>query len=343
MKSITASSANKLMTMPISRFRMPTLGTTFRRVLGVNLDDGKAEVSRFVLQALFQLVKRPRIHVPALCFAQAVLGVCADPIQMFKCYRWGAGLFGEVNDAAANRVVDSSHKTRFFPAQPLQRTPNRPRVLRCLLPLERCPSVQIAAADMLDPLTAKELRVLAVRGNGQIVNPTIDADHGIVGLGAWFDCLAKGNREEDGAFADKQSGVTELPVRQIVIQFGRTVKAYLFNPSGQCPNTQTITPKAKVAPAFTALQSNCVAGLEVDCFFQFDFGGFGRLIFGRNLANSILSYLSRQVKLATNLIIGQVIELDRIVRNGQISKSKLANEVASCIPARDSLLCAHKV
>ncbi len=112
MKGIAASFANKLMSMTIRRFRMTTLGTTFRRVLGVNLNYFKAEVSRFVLQELFQLVKRPRIDIFALLFAQSLFGVFADAVQVLNRNRRVAGLFGKVNNTSANDVVRISQDLR---------------------------------------------------------------------------------------------------------------------------------------------------------------------------------------------------------------------------------------
>ena len=148
---------------------MTTLRTTLRSVPGIDFDDRKAEICRFVLQELFELVECPRIGIAILLFAARGM---ADTVKLFNREDRVSGLLGEVNDTTANDVVGVSHESCFFPAQPFQSIPDTACALRCLLPLERCTSFQIAVTNMFDSLTAKELRALAVRGDSQIVNPT---------------------------------------------------------------------------------------------------------------------------------------------------------------------------
>lgn len=142
------------MTVAIRLFGMPTLGATLRCMPSIYLDDLKTEVSRLILQELFQLEERPRIRIAVLC--TPTRGI-ADTVKLLKRNRWVSGLFGKVDNTAADNMIHITHKSCTSPTQPFQRTPDTTRVLHCLLLLERRTSFQMPVTDVLRPSTAKEL------------------------------------------------------------------------------------------------------------------------------------------------------------------------------------------
>jgi len=323
------------MTVAISLFNVATPRATLRSVLRVNLDYFKAEISRFVLQELFKLVEGPLIGFAVLRLAAR--GV-ADTIKLFNRNRRVARCFGKVNQALGDDVVYISHKTRLFSAQPFQSTPNRARVLRCLFLLKGSTSVQVAVTDMTNPLAAKELRALTVRGDGQIVDTTIYADDGIVWLTDRLYRTSERHGEKNFTLADEHAPVAESPVLQVTWQHGRTMKRYTFYPSVKRPNAQAIGTKTEVTPTFATLQRNSVVRLEVDRALQFGLGSLGGLVFGRNLADCTNGDLCRQTEQSAHVAVDKFLHLDFIGRKLDVVKANLTDVVASFVPSLDRAL-----
>jgi hypothetical protein len=286
--------------MSVSFLSMSALGAALAGVFRVNPNHIHAKVLRLVADKLFKLIEGPAVQIRALFLSESP--PVADTAKVFDRNRRVAGVLGELNDAATDAVVLVPHKAPLSPRQPFQGTPRGAAARLCLFPLERSAGFGVVVADMIGMPAAKEALAFAVGDGGQHVNAPVYAYHGIVGFGNRFDLSLEGDRKKNIPFANKEPGIAELPVREIVGELGFAVEGNAFDPACKGPHAQALTGEAEVPATFSSLQGDSTV-LKDDRLLQGLLGGACGGVFGRDLPDRILRDLGRETKAVADFLI----------------------------------------
>lgn len=281
------------MPVPISFFSMPAATTALAGVFRVDPDHFHAESFRLVANELFKFIERPAVQVGALLFPKPA--PITNTAKLFKCNRRVAGFLGELDDVPADDMIHVSLKAPFPARQPFQGAPRRAATRLCLFLLERGAYFGVAVADMIRMPATEENLTLTIGDGSQHIDTAVYAHHGIVRLGDGFHFTFEGNRQVDITFAYQQPGITQFPVRYIVLKLWTTVISDTFQSTINSPNAQSLTRKAEVPTTESPLKRDC-GRIKGNRFVQILFGCSGRCIFACYLSDAGYGDLRRQAK-----------------------------------------------
>lgn len=318
----------ELMTIAISFFRMTTIIAALASASWLNFYLLKAATLCFVSGKLLKHISWPFVQVFALFFAQ--LATIADSVQTLYRYRWIASFFGELDNLLGDNVHCIFGKPGLFSALPLQNTPNRARVLLCLLPLETGASFLVTSPDMFQALTAKELCAFAIGNYSNVIYAPVHTDYGAVGLVNIGNGFGKRYGQIHLAQLDKQTPISHSPVVKVILKLWRRLISNTLDSTLDSGDAQAVFAKAKVPTSNAALQADGRV-FEHHRLLGLLFELAQRKIFGRYLARGADKNLRGQDKPGFRFLVSQLVQPGRIAHVA-IFKSNLAGIVAGIIP-----------
>jgi hypothetical protein len=121
--------------MPIVVGSIPTPGTAFTGILGIDSKYREPEGVGLISEQFLQLGKAPPVQVGPMLLAPTVL---TDSLQIFQGNRGIAGHGGELDNLLADTMIGIAGKPCLSSGQPLEHAPETPGVPLCLVPLQTC-------------------------------------------------------------------------------------------------------------------------------------------------------------------------------------------------------------
>lgn len=156
--------------MTIGSRNKTTTGTTSRSVFSINLDYLKAKRFGFITQECFQLVERPPVDYTSWFLAQLMV---SNAIQLFNCNCRITCFSCESNNLFADDMVHIFVVPSLIAFQPFQNTPDRARVVLCLILLQGSPPFTIAFPNIFGMSPTEEYGFTAIGSSSDIIQASI--------------------------------------------------------------------------------------------------------------------------------------------------------------------------
>ena len=332
MKLVATGKAEEIMTTPIIWRAKAAARAIPACASGKDFQDIEGTIIGLIAEEGFPLIERPTIQIRSLLFPQPVVTDAIEPLDS-DCGI--ACKLCELDDPAGNNVVYITPKTSFSATQQFQTSADASRVFMCLLALSKfalhgSPSLGIVPTDCFGMSSTKESGGLTIGGYRDIVDTSVNPNHGIIGLMSLGNFMFERDRDINLVLGHKQSCIPQLPVSNVLRQPGCTMKRQALHTSLESPNAQTGFQEREVSASFAALKHHSVIP-EMHRLLRKTFQLLQCGIFARHLADSVLCYLRGQTKAAAYLVIGQRVQKYRI-RNLAVIKRYLTDVVTGVSP-----------
>jgi hypothetical protein len=335
MKRIPTGFTTEATALAVGGVGIPTTGAPFACAFGFDFNYLKAIVFSLIAKELLKLVERPAVQVCTLLLAK-VLAVVANAIQLLYRYCGIPRFACELDYSLADHVVGVLREPCPSTGQPFEHTSYASGSALCLLPLEAGTGLGVPLSDMLQAASTVKLGLPAVCSNSDVVDPTINTDHGIVGLfDPWYATFER-NRKEGFFLAGKESCISELPGREIFNQLGCAMKRDRLGTPVNGSYAQALLGEGEISATFPALQGNGALA-KPNRFFQLLLGRSSCRILAGDMPNSTLSHLSGESEPLAHLRVGQLMQFNSVRETGVV-ESDFAGIVAGVSPGLDGAL-----
>jgi len=315
MKLKTASLTSEAKTIPLTIFKVPTAGTGFRGISGINSLNYNTSIFSLIFKKLSELVESPRMKITPLCFP--MLGRHPDTSEVFDsdCWLWVFQSF--IHNSLRDTVVYIGLKPLLSTAKAFQGAFSTPRPFS----LKASANSPVVMFSILNSTPTKEL---SGGGNGYKSLPHIAAnDCGYIFKFWGVDCSRKCNIEKDAPLAFDKGSSSYIPAISEIFSLGSTKNIGDFNSSlnsrdayrlGFGYKPEISTPNSTLKKDAGRLESSQMP-LTI---------GLHRGISASDLPNSRASHLGSKGKSRANILVSKPMQ-SQTLRKIVILKGYLAN------------------